>query len=210
VGTTAVGHLVIHPNVLYVGTPVILVCTLNADGTTNLAPASSYWALGQMLVIGLESDGQSAANVLAHPELTVNLPSPQHWRGIEAIADTTAKSPVPESKALRYRHASDKFALADFSAEPSEVVAPARVAECDLQIEAKVLRTTPGVGDYFMVEAHVERVHASPSVVIPGTDHVDPRAWQPLIYNFRHYFALGRELGHRPGSALAATDGTRA
>jgi hypothetical protein len=32
--------------------------------------------------------------------------------------------------------------------------------------------------------------------VVPGTDHVDPAAWNPLIYNFRHYFGLGHELGH--------------
>ncbi|MFI8933382.1 flavin reductase family protein, partial [Streptomyces sp. NPDC053474] len=30
----------------------------------------------------------------------------------------------------------------------------------------------------------------------PGTDHIDPAAWSPLIYNFRHYFGLGPELGH--------------
>lgn len=204
------GHLVIHPNVLYVGTPVILVCTQNPDGTANLAPASSYWALGQMLVIGLESDGQSAANILARPELTVNFPSPEHWRAIEAIADVTGRSPVPEAKAARYRHEPDKFALAGFTAEPSEVVAPPKVAQCDLQFEATVRRATRGVGEYYLVEAHVERVHASPSVVVPGTDHVDPRGWQPLIYSFRHYFALGSELGHRPGSALAASDARRA
>jgi hypothetical protein len=25
--------------------------------------------------------------------------------------------------------------------------------------------------------------------------HVDPRRWRPLIYNFRHYYGLGAELG---------------
>jgi hypothetical protein len=29
-----------------------------------------------------------------------------------------------------------------------------------------------------------------------GTQHIDPVAWSPLIYNFRHYFGLGPELGH--------------
>jgi hypothetical protein len=24
---------------------------------------------------------------------------------------------------------------------------------------------------------------------------VDPARWQPLIYNFRHYYGLGEELG---------------
>jgi hypothetical protein len=39
-------------------------------------------------------------------------------------------------------------------------------------------------------------VHADARIVIPGTDHIDPSAWHPLIYNFRHYFGLGAELGH--------------
>ena len=207
--STAHGHVTIRPNVLYVGTPVILVCTQNADGSANLAPASSYWALGQMLVIGLEADGQSIANVLERPELTVNFPSPDHWRAVEAIADVTGKTPVPEGKAAKYRHHADKFALAGLSSEPSEIVAPPRVAECALQFEATVQKATRGVGDYFMVEAHVERVHAAPFLVVAGTEHVDPRAWQPLIYTFRHYFALGAELGHRPSSALAALDPQR-
>ncbi|GAB2913200.1 hypothetical protein GCM10022245_55220 [Streptomyces mayteni] len=46
------------------------------------------------------------------------------------------------------------------------------------------------------MEAAVLRVHADLRVVVPGTDHVDPGAWSPLVYNFRHYFGLGPELGH--------------
>jgi hypothetical protein len=49
---------------------------------------------------------------------------------------------------------------------------------------------------FLIVEAHVLKVHADPRIVIPGTQHVDPARWSPLIYNFRHYFGLGPELGH--------------
>ena len=38
------------------------------------------------------------------------------------------------------------------------------------------------------------RVHIASRFVL-GNHHVDPRQWQPLIYNFRHYFGLGKELG---------------
>ena len=79
------GHLVIRPKMLYVGTPVFLVTTVNADGTFNLAPASSYWALGQMLVLGLETDGQSAQNVLERPELAVSFPHPELWPAVERL-----------------------------------------------------------------------------------------------------------------------------
>jgi len=196
-------HVTIHPSTLYVGTPAMLIGSRNADGTDNLAPASSYWALGSMLVIGLEDGGKTIENVVALGELTVNFPQPELWRSIEAIGEATGKDPVPASKTPRYRHIADKFTAAGLTPQPSELVAPARVAECALQFEAIVRRITPGLEDYSIVEAEVIRVHAVPEIVLPGTEVVDPRAWRPTIYSFRHYFGLGEEHGHRPSSDVA-------
>ncbi|MGW9630205.1 flavin reductase family protein [Agromyces sp. NPDC055520] len=193
-------HLTIRPKMLYVGTPVFLVATVNPDGSFNLAPASSYWALGQMLVLGLETDGQSAQNLLERPELTVSFPDPELWPAVERLASVTGRHPVPSAKAASYRHASDKLEVSGLSFEPSELVAPPRVRECKLQFEAAMRRATPGLGDYLMVEAEVVRVHAAREIVVPGTDHVDPRAWQPTIYSFRHYFGIGAEVGWRSTS----------
>lgn len=39
------------------------------------------------------------------------------------------------------------------------------------------------------------RVHAAPGIVIDGSNHIDPRAWRPLLYLFRHDVAPGEELG---------------
>ncbi len=197
------GHVAIRPSILYVGTPVMLIASQNPDGTTNLAAASSYWALGQMLVIGLEDGGQTIDNVLAVPELTVNFPQPELWEAVEAIGDTTGMSPVPLAKTPRYRHVADKFAAAGLTPQASEAVNPPRVAECALQLEAVIRRVTPGLGEYNLVEAEVTRVHAAPEIVVPGTEHIDPRAWRPMIYSFRHYFGLGAEHGHRPTSDIA-------
>ena len=83
----ATEHITIHPSSLYVGTPVMLLGTENPDRSANLASSSSFWALGQMLTLGGRSDGQTIANLLRRPGLTVNFPSPQHWRAVEAIAD---------------------------------------------------------------------------------------------------------------------------
>jgi flavin reductase (DIM6/NTAB) family NADH-FMN oxidoreductase RutF len=196
-------HLTISPRVLYVGTPVMLLSTSNSDGTANLSPASSYWALGQMLTLGLLSGGHTLANLHERPGLTVNFPSPQHWRAVEAIADTTGALPVPEPKSGRYQHVSDKFSLSGFTPLPSELVGPPRVAECALQFETTVQRITPGIGDYHIVEATVQRVHAHADIVPDGTQHIDPRSWQPMIYSFRHYFGIGSEHGHRPNSETA-------
>ncbi len=191
-------HVTVRPSVLYVGTPVYLVASTNDDGSVNLAPASSYWALGQLLVLGLETDGQTVVNLQRRPELTVSFPSPRHWEAVERIAEITGRHPVPEAKEGRYRHEPDKFAVSGFHAEASELVAPPRVAECDLQFEARVRRMTQGVDPgYFMVEAEVLRVHAAPELVVPGTQRIDPARWHPIVYSFRHYFDIGEPLGPR-------------
>lgn len=196
-------HVTISPSILYVGTPVMLIASINPDGSVNLAPASSYWALEQMLIIGLEDGGQTIDNVSRTRELTVNFPGPALWAAIEAIADTTGKNPVPHEKAGRYTHVRDKFTEAGLTPTSSELVAPPVVAECALQLEATVRRITKGAGPYSIVEAEVLRVHADPAIVVPGTNHIDPRAWEPTIYSFRHYFGVGAEHGHRPGSDVA-------
>lgn len=48
-------HIEIKPSVLYVGTPVVLITSLNPDGTTNISPMSSVWALYDRIVLGLTS-----------------------------------------------------------------------------------------------------------------------------------------------------------
>lgn len=200
---TAATHISIKPKVLYPGTPVMLLCTQNSDGSSNISSASSYWALGQMLVLGLLANGHTAANLIERPELTINFPGPELWQRVESIADTTGADPVPAAKAERYAHHKDKFALSGLTPQASEAVAPPRIQECSLQFEAEVRCITPGHGSYYMVEAEVVRVHASPHIVVPGTDHVDPRAWAPTIYSFRHYFGIGPEHGYRPISDTA-------
>jgi flavin reductase (DIM6/NTAB) family NADH-FMN oxidoreductase RutF len=44
------------------------------------------------------------------------------------------------------------------------------------------------------VQVRILKVHIREDLVVAGK-HVDPEKWQPLIYNFRHYFGLGTELG---------------
>jgi flavin reductase (DIM6/NTAB) family NADH-FMN oxidoreductase RutF len=80
-----------------------------------------------------------------------------------------------------------------------ESVKPPRIAKCPLQLEAKVTAihepATRPDGAYFRIaEAQVQRVHALSGVVKPGTSHIDPAQWRPLLYVFRHYFSTGKEL----------------
>ncbi|MFB4304410.1 flavin reductase family protein [Actinomadura sp. NTSP31] len=190
-------HVAIEPSVLYFGTPVVLLTSTNEDGSDNLAPMSSAWALGRTVVLGLGAEGQTARNLQERPELVVNVPGPEQWRAVERLAPLTGRDPVPAAKAALFRFEPDKFAASGLRPQPSEEVGPSRVAECPLQLEARADRVRRSAsGGFVIVEADVLLVHADPRIVVPGTDHVDPAEWSPLIYNFRHYFGLGPELGH--------------
>jgi flavin reductase (DIM6/NTAB) family NADH-FMN oxidoreductase RutF len=190
-------RVTVAPSILYFGTPVVLVSTENEDGSANLSPMSSAWALGQVVVLGLGIEGQSARNLRSRPDLVISLPAPEQWRAVERLAPLTGRDPVPESKRGAFRFEPDKFAAAGLRPEPSELVRPPRVGECPMQLEARAARVRPDVaGQFLIVEATVLRVHADPRLVVPGTQHIDPTRWSPLIYNFRHYYGLGPELGH--------------
>ncbi|MER6715467.1 MULTISPECIES: flavin reductase family protein [unclassified Streptomyces] len=199
-------HLVVQPSILYFGTPVVLLTTENADGTCNLAPISSAWALGQHIVLGMGSESQTARNLAQRPELVINVASPELWEHVERLAPLTGASPVPEAKRAVYRHERDKFGAAGLTPAAADLVRPPRVAECALQLEARARKLTPGgAGVFFTVECDVLRVHAAEHIVVPGTHHIDPARWSPLIYNFRHYHGLTPELGHGFRSETART-----
>ncbi|MBL7257201.1 flavin reductase family protein [Paractinoplanes lichenicola] len=196
-------HVTIAPKILYFGTPVVLLSTENEDGSANLAPMSSAWALGDVVVLGLGRDGQSGHNLARRPEMVINLPAASQWQAVERLAPLTGRHPVPADKRDQFRHEPAKFAAAGLTPQASARVRPPRVAECPLQLEARAADIrTDASGDFLLVEAHVLAVHADPRIVVPGTDHVDPAAWNPLIYNFRHYFGLGEERGQSFRSSL--------
>jgi flavin reductase (DIM6/NTAB) family NADH-FMN oxidoreductase RutF len=130
----------IEPKILYFGTPVAVISSLNEDGTTNLAPISSFWALGWTMMLGLLDETKTAENMERHAECVVNVPSPDLWRAVEKLAPLTGKNPVPDIKTRQFRFVADKFAAAGLSPLASEIVQPARVADCPVQMEAKVTR----------------------------------------------------------------------
>jgi flavin reductase (DIM6/NTAB) family NADH-FMN oxidoreductase RutF len=193
----------ISPKILYFGNPVALISSLNEDNSSNLAPISSFWALGWTMTLGLLNDTKTLKNLERRPDCVVNIPSPDLWRQVEAIAPLTGEDPVPEDKRDRFRFEKDKFTAGSFTPLASETVAAARVRECPVQLEARTQAIHPLAGESRLhklggaasVEVEILRVHIRRDFILK--DHyVDPEKWQPLIYNFRHYFGLGPELGH--------------
>lgn len=82
---------------------------------------------------------------------------------------------------------------------PSETVAPPRVLECPVQLEAKVA-AMHGIADdderqrggILCIEAPIQRVHADQSILQTGRDdHIDPDKWRPLIMSFQKFYGLG-------------------
>ncbi|MFL5620642.1 MAG: flavin reductase family protein, partial [Gemmatimonadaceae bacterium] len=117
-------HRTIDPTILYFGTPVALISSLNEDGSPNIAPMSSAWWLGWTCMLGFGTMSQTSENLLRTRECVINLPSHAEVEHVDRLALTTARNPVPEKKlGWGYRHARDKFGLAGLTPMPSDTVA---------------------------------------------------------------------------------------
>ena len=135
-------HKTIEPSILYLGTPVVLIRTLNENGTYNLAPMSSVFWLGWRCILGLAAHSKTPQNMLHTRECVINLPSVNEVAAVNRLALTTGSDPVPEFKRRKgCRHEYDKFGLAQLTPMASETVAPPRVRECPVQLEAVVEAT---------------------------------------------------------------------
>jgi flavin reductase (DIM6/NTAB) family NADH-FMN oxidoreductase RutF len=101
-------------------------------------------------------------------------------------------------------HVADKFALGAVTRQRSELVQPPRVKECPVQLECRVVSTRPFGAPSVKAtsyEVKVLRAHVEQDLLIPGTHHIDPLRWDPLIMKFCDFFGGGVSL--RP-SRLAA------
>ena len=144
----------ITPKILHFGTPVAFISSLDADGSTNLAPISSFWALGWTKTFGLFDATKTAENLRRSlhdaqrgAECVVNLPGrisgrPDQWEMVEQLASLTGKDPVPDLEAAQFHTEKRKFEAAGFSRCASERVTPERAAECPFQMEARMLAPT--------------------------------------------------------------------
>ncbi|MBL1992636.1 flavin reductase family protein, partial [Klebsiella pneumoniae] len=83
--------------------------TLNEDGTTNVSPMSSSWALGNYIILGIGLGGKAIQNLEINKECVVNLPSSLQWEQVEKIAPFTGVENVPNFKQdMGYTYKKDK------------------------------------------------------------------------------------------------------
>ena len=196
-------HKTIEPSILYFGTPVVLVSTVNEDGTYNLAPMSSAFWLGWRCMLGFAALSKTPQNMVRTGECVLNLPSVNEVAAVNRLALTTGSRPVPEFKQRKgYRHEPDKFGIAGMTPVPSETVAAPRVRECPVQLEAVVEAThllaedDPSQRGFIMcIEVRIRRVHVEETILMTGEfNRIDPDKWRPLIMSFQNFYGLGPKL----------------
>ena len=196
-------HTSCTPPILYFGTPVVLISTLNEDGSCNLAPMSSAFWLGWRCLLGLTAFSKTTENLLRTGECVLNLPSVNEVAAVNRLALTTGSQPVPAFKqAMGYRHETDKFGIAGLTPQPSETVGPPRVRECPVQLEARLAGTyrvaedNPAQRGFIVsIETRVQRVHIDESILMIGApNRIDPDKWRPLIMSFQQFYGLGPRL----------------
>lgn len=192
-------HRTIEPTILYFGTPVAIISTINPDGTPNLAPMSSAWWLGCTCMLGLGQTGQTSDNLIRTRECVINLPSANLAGYVDRLAMTTGKNPVPERKVQwGYRFENDKFGVAELTSAPSITVAAPRVKECPVQMEGIVHHWRPFGKNVNanVFEIHIEKLHVDENLLIGEgpRPHIDAERWRPLIMSFCRFFDLGGEV----------------
>lgn len=196
-------HQISDPSILYFGTPVVLISTLNEDDSPNLAPISSAFWLGWRCMIGISVFSKTTQNLLRTKQAVLNLPSVNQVAAVNRLALTTGSNPVPVGKTQKgYCYEPDKFQRAGLTPSLSDLVAPPRVMECPVQLEVHLMASHPIAeehesvrGRLLSLELKVLRVHLETDILLKGyTNRVDADKWRPLIMSFQEFYGLGPKL----------------
>jgi flavin reductase (DIM6/NTAB) family NADH-FMN oxidoreductase RutF len=194
----------LHPKMLYFGTPVVLLSSLNPDGSTNIAAMSSAWWVGSTAMLGMSAHSQTVRNLVERPRCVLNLVDPGMVEAVDRLALLTGRPDVPAYKQARgYRYERDKFAAAGLTPVPApdpagqgpdadRAAAPAAVAESLIQLEGVVHAVheidEPGSG-LRALEVRVTRTLVEEDLLLPDhPTYIDPQRWDRMIMKFTEYF----------------------
>jgi flavin reductase (DIM6/NTAB) family NADH-FMN oxidoreductase RutF len=185
---------VLKPKMLYFGTPVVLVSSLNGDGFTNVAPMSSAWWVGETAMLGLSVNSQTVRNLEQRPLCVLNLADEAMVDAVDRLALLTGRPDVPEYKRARgYTYEPDKFAATGLTPAPLGAGLPCGVAESPIQMLGRVqaIHQIDGPDSGLRaLEVSVMRTHVDDSLIMPNhPTYIDPLRWNPLFMKFTEYFA---------------------
>jgi flavin reductase (DIM6/NTAB) family NADH-FMN oxidoreductase RutF len=203
---TTVKHATISPAIFYWGTPGVLITTQNPDGTSNIAPMSSTWWLGNRCMLGLGTISQSTTNLIRTKQCLLNLASDNMTGAINALARTTGSPEILTAQPGEgykyfkrmngYEYVPDKFGRAGLTPLNSDLVVPARIAECPAQMEAELVGVYEMMQDadmkgFIALEVKVLRTHVHEGIRMEGFENrIDPDKWQPMIMSFQELYGL--------------------
>jgi flavin reductase (DIM6/NTAB) family NADH-FMN oxidoreductase RutF len=103
---------------------------------------------------------------------------------------------------MGYEYEPDKFGVAGLTPEESQLVAPPRIRECPVQLEAVLESTHPIAesdparrGNLIALEVRIVRVHVAEELLLAGHENrIDPDAWRPLIMSFCQFYGLDAKV----------------
>jgi flavin reductase (DIM6/NTAB) family NADH-FMN oxidoreductase RutF len=192
-----------EPEILYFGTPVVLISTCNGDGSFNIAPISSIFWLGWRCVIGISAFSKTTENIKRNGDCVLNLPSANEASAVNRLALTTGSCQVPEGKKRKgYNYIKDKFSVARLTPQQSDTVKAPRIIECPVQMEARLEaihsiaeNDVQQKGKILTMEFRIQRIYLEESIMMDGYDNrVDPDKWKPLIMSFQKFYSLGDQI----------------
>ncbi len=172
-------------NSLVVPRPIAWVSTLDAEGRGNLAPHSFFTvAAGKPPVVLFSSLGHkdTVTNIEQTGEFVVSVTSEELF---QQVNDSSAP----------FEHGDDEARLLGIATEPSETVAPPRVAASPASIECRLERIVE-VGHAFVVFGLV-------TAITVRTDALDGD--HPMIEALRPVSRLGRDEWGRPPEVFHVT-----
>lgn len=170
---------------LVVPRPIAWVSTLDAAGRGNLAPHSFFTvASGRPPVVLFSSLGRkdTVRNIEETGEFVISFSG-------ESLLEQINASSAP------FEHGDDEAALLGITTEPSETVAPPRVAQSPASIECRLHRIVE-VGNAFVVFGAVAAITVLDEMLVDG---------HPAIERLRPVSRLGRDEWGRPPEAFRMT-----
>jgi flavin reductase (DIM6/NTAB) family NADH-FMN oxidoreductase RutF len=204
--TPTATHQPISPAIFYWGTPVVIISTTNPDNTTNIAPMSSAWWLGNHCMLGLAANSQTTVNLRRTKQCVLNLASDDMGHFVNALARTTGSEGLDTApgdkryafkRANGYQYVHDKFGHSGLTSVSSDTVVPGRVAECPVQMEAELVAVhemmadTEKKGAVLALEVKVVKTHVHEGIRMEGFENrIDPDKWRPMIMSFQELYGL--------------------
>lgn len=195
-------HSTISPAILYFGTPVVLITSENEDGPDNICAISSVFWLGHRCILGFGAENKTTKNILRTGHCVVNLPDDTMGRHINLLATTTGTKDedlTSSKRARNYRYVKDKWACADLTPQKSDLVRPARILECPVQMECELAKGHVLMEDFpdlkgviTALELKVLRIHIQDHLRMPGyPNRVNPDNLRPIFMCFQELYGFG-------------------